>query len=354
MSLLQVDMDINATAKAVVEHGQHITVPCDRISDLDARRPHDKAATPIPNIVITGIGDSGTRGMKLMLQHLGVSMCGWWDRPAGAGDNKLTMPTHLYIKDLLRAAHGSVNSRAGYMQSNSFNEAVHAERSGAQNTLDCIIEDMDFMNASLPIGFKWGYKNPRHAYLMPVMDVAFHNKHKVLMVARDPRDLCTGSKEDFGGLWQLEKYGSIVLGERDDQSLEQCMRFLASVWAPVLQDYGHDDNLLIVRIEDLVMPDPTASNTSQQMLKRIMEYAADISPSIEQLQEELKESHSHADSYMGHHQGMTLAEKEAVEIQTASYKGEVHDMMKALGYQTDHYGLIDPSHPRVLSLAAFL
>mmetsp|Transcript_891 Transcript_891/g.1842 ORF Transcript_891/g.1842 Transcript_891/m.1842 type:complete len:346 (+) Transcript_891:1-1038(+) len=343
-SLLQVRMHLDATAEAVVEHGQDILATSDRMLDLGALQIHDQAV--IPNVVIFGFGDSGTRGVRLMMQHLGISMCSYTVPGLGGVDTKdnvLTWPTQSFTTMLQ-------GSRKGYKSSPFFKAAVLTERSGAQNTLDCIIEDMSLKNASLPIGFKWGFKNPRHAYLMPVMDVAFHSKHKVVMVARDFRDLCTADNTG-----QYGTYGEIVLGELvDEKSLAQCMRFLASVWASVLQEYGDDENFLVVRIEDLVMPDPKASNTSQLILKRIMEHAADISPSTEQLQEELKEPHAHRDSFMGHHYGMTLAERTTLEIKTASYTGEVHEMMKALGYHTHHYGLIDPSHPRVLSPSAFL
>jgi len=345
-SLLQVRLNLNATAEGAVEHGQYIPLPSDRMSHMGKYQIHGKAATPTPNVVIVGIGDSGTRGVKLMMQHLGISMC---SQTNATEDNALTKPAHQYIPSLLEAANGRI-SKEGYMSSTVFNKAVLAESAGAQNTLDCIIEDMGLKNASLPISFKWGFKNPRHAYLMPVMDVAFHSKHKVVMVARDFRDLCTADNTG-----QYGTYGEIVLGELvDEKSLAQCMRFVASVWASVLQEYGDNENFLVVRIEDLVMPDPKASNTSQLILKRIMEHAADISPSTEQLQEELKEPHAHRDSFMGHHYGMTLAERTTLEIKTASYTGEVHEMMKALGYHTHHYGLIDPSHPRVLSPSAFL
>jgi len=256
-------------------------------------------------------------------------------------DNVLTWPTQSFTTMLQ-------GSRKGYKSSPFFKAAVLTERSGAQNTLDCIIEDMSLKNASLPIGFKWGYKNPDHTFLMPVMDIAFHNKHKMVMVARDPRDLCTAHNQGH-----YHRFGETFLGEPVDNSVRQCMRFFALAWAPVLQDYGSNENLMIVRIEDLVMPNPEASNTSQQILKRIMEHAADISPSTEQLQEELKEAHAHADSYMGHHYGTNLAQIAILEKKAASYTGEVHDMMKALGYHAEHYGLIDPSHPRVLSPSAF-
>lgn len=335
-SLLQLRLNLNATAEGAVEHGQ----------SHGKYRIHGKAATPTPNVVIFGIGDSGTRGVKLMMQHLGISMCS--QSGPNTGDNALTKPAQEYVPSLLEAANGRI-SKEGYMSSTVFNKAVLAESAGAQNTLDCIIEDMGLTNASLPIGFKWGFKNPQHTYLMPVMDVAFHSKHKMVMVARDFRDLCTSDN-----LGQYLTYGEIVLGEIVDRSLAQCMRFLASVWASVLHEYGDNENFLVVRVEDLVMPDPTASNTSQLILKRVMEHAADISPSTEQIQEELKEPHAHRDSYMGHHYGMTLAERTTLEIKTASYAGEVHEVMKALGYRTHHYGLIDPSHPRVLSPSAFL
>jgi len=72
-------------------------------------------------------------------------------------------------------------------------EAIETERAAATRTLDCAINDTALSPDSMPANFKWGYKNPRHIYLMPVLDEAFNGKQKMVAVARDFRDLCSGS-----------------------------------------------------------------------------------------------------------------------------------------------------------------
>ena len=55
-----------------------------------------------PNLVISGVGDSGTRGVKNLLEALGVTFCRKHSNKAG--DNKLTQTTHGCIPRLLKSA----------------------------------------------------------------------------------------------------------------------------------------------------------------------------------------------------------------------------------------------------------
>eukprot|EP00401_Gymnodinium_catenatum_P009888 CAMPEP_0117585810 /NCGR_PEP_ID=MMETSP0784-20121206/68361_1 /TAXON_ID=39447 /ORGANISM="" /LENGTH=288 /DNA_ID=CAMNT_0005386817 /DNA_START=276 /DNA_END=1142 /DNA_ORIENTATION=+ len=280
------------------------------------------------------------------------------------------MPVHDLIPDLLNDSGGLVSNEAGYRRSAVMHLAVSMEKRDARRTLECILEDQSLHENALPSSFRWGYKNPKHAYLLPVMDEAFGGKQKILMVARDPRDICTAVNQG-----QLDLYKSSVsspyhrleldkliqlpeswltLGRSNQEAIQntsaaveahtphkKCMEFWAAVWASVLLEYGHKSNFRVVRIEDLVIHDPAISRTSPKILESMMEYIG-MSAGIDAMQQELRNSYAYRGSFMGHHNGLTRASRRSLERETASYVGPVHAIMTALGYDTKHYGLAAP------------
>jgi hypothetical protein len=349
----------------------------------------------VPDIVITGVGDSGTRGVLELLEHLGVTMC---PEKHKQGDNYWTKPPQLYIPDLLISAGGRVNDMKGQLSSPAFGHAVQRELDGASKTLECSIIANNLTQGALPANFKWGYKNPRHFYMLPVMDVAFGREHKVLAVARDPRDICTGSNrhqlwrfggyvstpvdlEDFraamtkampveeraasprpppppgvnisGGtstllkdcIWVGDSRGSCV----DLAELKSCMEFWASVWSSTIKEYADSATFRIVRIEDLVVPNPVTSIRSTETLELIMKYVG-ISSDSATMQAELEHAHSYKDRYMGQREEWSAQDRATLEAETASMMpGLVHEVMLALGYNLSHYGLVTPAYTHVIS-----
>uniref|UniRef100_A0A7S1FI27 Protein-tyrosine sulfotransferase n=1 Tax=Noctiluca scintillans TaxID=2966 RepID=A0A7S1FI27_NOCSC len=334
------------------------------LGGVRAFRIPQHAKSSVPDVVIFGVGDSGTRGVKAMMEHLGVAMC---FNTTDAGDNMYTQPTQSMIGELLRAANGHVSETKSYIESDVFDHAVELELHGARQTRDCAIKTMGMTEDTLPKHFKWGYKNPRHTYLLPVVDAAFNGQQKLLGVARDPRDLCTAHNKG-----QLHFYGHTVLLPEDlmefhhllntatylEQrqpnefpsgfTMKECLTFIASVWSSILQEYAHRDNFLVVRIEDLVVHDPNTSTTGKDTVERLMAHAG-ISPSEDQVQQQLEVAHDHNHSYMGHHYKMSQGSRKQLEDEVASYTGLVHEVMHALGYDVQHYGLVKPKHPRVIS-----
>mmetsp|Transcript_67030 Transcript_67030/g.196013 ORF Transcript_67030/g.196013 Transcript_67030/m.196013 type:complete len:371 (+) Transcript_67030:74-1186(+) len=294
-----------------------------------------------PDIVIMGFGDSGTRGVKKIMHALGLAMCHIINN---SGDNLLTEKTHAYIPELLQAAKGQVSSARGYMSSKDFLNVVQAELFWANKTLQCAMGDRGLSGESLPTDVKWGFKNPKHIYMLPVMDVAFHGKQNMLAVARDPRDLCTAHNQR-----QFHHFGDIVLRNSSIKNRgTRCLEFWSAVWTSVLQEYAHNEKFLIVRIEDLVIHDPTTSRKSYETLGRVVELAG-ISPSTDDMLKQLEIAHRHKDSYMGNHYGKSKEDRKREEESTASASHRVHEVMLAIGYNVTHYGLTRPQHPRVIS-----
>merc|ERR1719188_1707995 len=69
----------------------------------------------VPDIVIFGVGDSGTRGVKEMLEHLGVVFCHEVNK---AGDSMWHIMD--YIPSLLSSSNGHVSEAKGYASSKNW------------------------------------------------------------------------------------------------------------------------------------------------------------------------------------------------------------------------------------------
>merc|ERR1719401_1348932 len=164
---------------------------------------HGKPAIGIPDIVIFGVGDSGTRGVKEAMEHLGVTFCP--EDMNSAGDTR--WHTMKYIPELLEGSDGHVSEAKGYKSSSIWKQASKDVFSKSQQIWQCAIDDQGLNSDSLPTSFRWGWKNPKWIYLMPVLDSLFGRKQQMLAVARDPRDICTGKNNE-----QFMRLGEMVKG----------------------------------------------------------------------------------------------------------------------------------------------
>jgi len=293
--------------------------------------------------VVVGIGDSGTRGVKTLMERLGVNMCS--NSSHGfSQDNKDTKPVHGFINALLRASKGHVSSRRHH-RSKAFRQAVRAEVRGAKKTHDCIVQQLRQTNWTGSTDFPWGYKNPKHIHLLPVMDKAFHRTQRMLAVARDPRDICSGGNKE-----QLNKFGSMVESRwpalRGNGTEQQCLQFWADVWGDVLHEYGQDPRFRVVRIEDLVLPDPAVEgNSARKTLDCLLQHAQLPTPAPVVLGGLLSRMHSFSSAYAGNHKPRPL--KRYLENLTSSMDGNFQTVMLQLGYTADSYGQRAPGHPAV-------
>ena len=148
-------------------------------------------AADAPNVVIFGIGDSGTRGVRTLYHVGGVAMC---NETNGADDDWPSRVSDACIDHLLMTNRGKM-SIASYRQASNhaFKRAVIAERFGANQSHTCAIR-ADNVTKAAP----WGFKGPRKIYMLPVMQEAWKLSRKrtqLVLVARDPRDICTGDNQ---------------------------------------------------------------------------------------------------------------------------------------------------------------
>ena len=103
----------------------------------------------------------------------------------------------------------------------------------------------------------WAFKNPRHLWLQPVLQELYGNATLAVLVARDPRDLCMShqQKKNDGGTGGGGASGRFSASLDD---LEPCLAGWARTWSGILEGDGAMARFAIVRIEDLVVPDPSA------------------------------------------------------------------------------------------------
>lgn len=301
-----------------------------------------------PSVVILGLGDSGTRAVKVTLESCGLLFC---DQTNAEEDNSFTRGSHKYIAPLLNASGGQPNDPQGYAQSEYFQEAVVEESKGAKLTRHCIAHRY---NKSWIEPFPWGYKNPAHFMLLPIIDAVFHSGQRFLAVARDPRDVCMGDNQG-----QLGSYGALVLKDGIQDALHgtkrerrevayshDCPLYWATVWNASFSLYRHRQ-LKVVRIEDLVVHSPTKSSRSYSVMECVLEHAR-LSPKPHKVLSALNKMHAFAGSYMGGHFD-SLSERTTVEerFSTRTDKPIIHTMMSVMGYGTDHYSLLRPTDKHV-------
>lgn len=370
-------------------------------------RPADWVDVPRPNLVVVGIGHSGTRGVKNLLGDLGMAFCS--DTYTDTGDNNPTMTADNYILQLLKSSKGKFDIDSFKKDKASFNTAVNALRKGIPATRACAaannrgrgpvgmgpgsvvnpktgtkvmisglvnrsdlngqvgkvvgliketgrwqlkLSSGDYINAK-PKNIEavqdmiWGWKDPRHLYLLPVIDSALTpdeaqqlvpviREVPVLAVARDPRDLCQGSNNG-----QFVRFNTAFNEDNND-----CYLFWAKVWHNLLESEVGPHRTKIVRIEDLSMPAPSPDGSSTQILAEILSHAYMPSPPDGGVAQ-LSMMHAYAGSYMGNKKPEL---KGSLEARLAERTDEplIHATMRQLGYDPIRYGLLTPESDMVL------
>eukprot|EP00908_Phaeocystis_cordata_P002997 Transcript_13242.p1 GENE.Transcript_13242~~Transcript_13242.p1 ORF type:complete len:366 (-),score=43.33 Transcript_13242:218-1315(-) len=312
--------------------------------NYDPEEPLAKLAADAPNVVIFGIGDSGTRGVRTLYHAGGVAMC---DNTNGADDDWATRESDNCIDHLLTANSGKMSIES-YRQApdHAFARAVIAERYGANQSHYCAAR-ADHVTRAAP----WGFKGPRKIYMLPVMQEAWKASKKqtqLVLVARDPRDICSGDNQ------QQFKATKLHYGIRGNDATA-CLEWWAAIWSNVLPELGGEahapsaslapSQLVVVRIEDLVLPGVKALPLAECML-----HGASVpSPSREGLATTLHEMHKHSGSYGGgldHVGGDTVLRANVV---AAAAKSEAAQrVMELLGYTSPRYGTTTPTSDRVL------
>jgi len=299
-----------------------------------------KSANP-PSVVIFGIGDSGTRAVRSLYHAGGVAMC---DETNGAGDDWPTRIADECLDHLLSADRGEVSAVAFKKAPNSaFAKAVAAERRGSNESHWCAVRANHVTGTA-----HWGYKGPRKIYMLPVIEEAWTslNSTQLVLVARDPRDICSGdNQQQFKAT--KRHYGI------EAKDMAACLEWWAKVWSNVLPEMGGRalsgaaaKQLVVVRIEDLVLPDvQLALPLAECMVRAAIGKAPDMSSLITALYE----MHAHGGSYGGglDHVGGDISLRRRVTA-AATQSPAALRVMELLGYAPKRYGVTTPTSSRVL------
>jgi len=328
-----------------------------------------RLAVPVPaepGVVVAGIGNSGTTAVLKALQDLGMKYCSKHDlygEPTWAHEHR-----ENHIHKLLYASKGNLTVRGFKHNQDAFRDAVEWQKDVARQEVECLQKDFP---SGMPEGSVWGFKEPHYTYLMPVMDEAFHGHTNYIIVARDPRDICSNWIQD-----QFLIYGAFFNVRTTD--VHDCYYFWASFWSMVLAAYDASPRFKIVRIEDLVLPDPRREEASLSALRCALQHTGlqpswsslqsaqaqlyregaalfDLSADAELLaapptvareraERSLRGFHGHKAAYMGHHRHQDEAARRKLEQELAARMDfpVIHETMLRLGYNTTNFGLLKP------------
>jgi len=351
-----------------------------------------------PNIVTVGIGDSSTQGVHNLLSNLGLAVS---LNVAPTEEDLATYPSTLAIPALLTASSGDI-ARDGYARSTAaWDSAVWLEQMGAFHSRRIAAPAPDQ---------PWGFMSSRQVFLLPALVEAYRSPLAVgpaavttlLVVARDPRDVCTAEN-----MQQFELFAPLLnIGISSSEASEiaqarlpstACFRFWAKSWRQVLPSLGgqatvSDSNttrLVVVRIEDLVgaslksppnfVPDghdgmmslladagnasanfsgntsgkahnastPVSVDERLRIANCILGYAGLSNQPQAKVVEQLNIMHALAHDY-GSGASRAPNVKQSSERLLSAFT-EVHDVMHALGYDIDAYGRGPPNAPEVIT-----
>lgn len=302
-----------------------------------------------PNLVIAGVGNSGTRGVKDLMQKLGLQMC--YD-VNDSQDNMKTDPgfhpkVRKALKSLLEGDGGRISLAAYQRDSPQFQSLVSWQEKAVAETARCAREGSH--------AGPWGFKNPQQLYLWPISKHLYGDRSKLLLVARDPRDICSSRNQI-----QFNTYCESLLGRRCGGESD-CYSFWAKLNSDFLDENANTDSVRLVRIEDLAVPEPEVSRARVECLldfsglrqrqgeigrlwsrgRRLLFGDDDIATAVSTI-------HAHSKSYMGRHYGASDADRKSrVEFTSKHQDPLVRKTMLRLGYDPDSFSLLQPRESTV-------
>jgi hypothetical protein len=156
-------------------------------------------------IIVGGIGDSGTRGMRDVLQHLGTQMLGEGYVNPISKDSQIYMDTYVTIttkgKQFLRSPSGLYNEplrRAHSLKYNSTTVSFDHWNCGRQFVAKMVARSMAVSQRMRGEGIRldpWGFKHPRTSLLLPYWIASLGNKFVFVHLLRDGKDIIEGDNQ---------------------------------------------------------------------------------------------------------------------------------------------------------------
>eukprot|EP00747_Dinoflagellata_sp_TGD_P131557 gnl/TRDRNA2_/TRDRNA2_174983_c0_seq1.p1 gnl/TRDRNA2_/TRDRNA2_174983_c0~~gnl/TRDRNA2_/TRDRNA2_174983_c0_seq1.p1 ORF type:complete len:332 (-),score=30.64 gnl/TRDRNA2_/TRDRNA2_174983_c0_seq1:151-1146(-) len=296
-----------------------------------------------PHLVIVSEPGSGSRGLAHALKDLGLP----FGRMDDDGDD--TFVSAAINAEFLRSYYSGLVCHG---HARNFPELGLA-RLHLQTAFEQVAKQ-------LPAGVKWASKEPHLIYFLHLLDDISQNRTKIVLLARDPRDLCNEPTMESGFrdmVYHLMYKGVAVTdmikwnftdrwyGEGRKELLENCYLTWAELWSRVLKYYHRDSRFVVVRIEDLVMPEPVVNGPSYVSLMCVAAHAG-LHPSDDAMLVALRSMHKYRRSYMGQKK---YAKTSVIEDNFALRTSPpvIHDTMNMLGYRLKSFGLDAPTYRNV-------
>jgi len=151
-----------------------------------------------------------------------------------------------------------------------FQEVVQCEHNASQIVLDGINANTDDDKSVF-----WGYKNPRHSYILPALFGAFGSNTAMIFVVRHPYDICSGRNQK-----QFHSYGLNFASARTDSQgnwvAPSCMEFWFEATRQILSLIEkHPGSARIVRVESLVLGSSKQRNATGKCIADVVGYRYD-------------------------------------------------------------------------------
>ena len=160
-------------------------------------------------IVIGGCGGSGTRAVATFLAAVGVQMGEYLNHAVDA----------LAFVDILDALINPILENTHSLDY----DPNHLPIDLAARAVEMIHSAADRHCAPSVRGGRWGFKNPRHMFLLPILNRAFP-EFVFVHVLRDGRDMLFSKNRN-----QLRRYYRDLFGRPDDVTLETSAAFWGMV-----------------------------------------------------------------------------------------------------------------------------
>jgi hypothetical protein len=213
-------------------------------------------------IIVGGIGDSGTRGAREVLIHLGAQMLGVPYVLSGSKDSEIYMSSYPTVDSkgerVLRAPAGLYNAPISRAHSLNYNESSMSfdhYHMGRQYVAKMVSRSMSisqqFRGQGKPID-PWGFKHPRTCLLMPFWYGSLKDKFVFVHVLRDGKDIVEGDNEKL-----FHDHCKPYYGKTCSNGLSTKLDFWADLNRDVFE-YALNSNMgphqyVAIRVEDLVM-----------------------------------------------------------------------------------------------------
>lgn len=197
--------------------------------------PGSGGENPYTPLVIGATGGSGTRAVRELMHRAGLFM---GVRLNDSGDAMDLVPfLDGYVNRLLRAG-GGVIFRLDQLPRKLRAEALAEFRAG-----------LDRYRTDLPPAARWGWKNPRSVFILPIIHHFFPDM-QYIHVVRDGRDMALSANQN-----PLKQHYEALFGHRPSIDIDPAES--ARLWAVVngqVADWGESTlgkRYLRIRFEDL-------------------------------------------------------------------------------------------------------